>query len=171
MRMLDKIKKLGPKVKCGIGWHNGTYAHIAGEPQCFFAKTCPDCGKYITEKRHKYGEWFYPYQDRCEQVRECVYCQDKKTRTEHQFAQWEYYEFGKCNQIRECIRCHKKETRVEHDYQEHHKDSQCRIIKVCTRCKDEQLGSIEHNWVKIPFSNNDLKVSGKRKCRDCGYIG
>lgn len=51
MRMLDKIKKLGLKVKCGIGWHNGTYAHIAGEPQCFFAKTCPDCGKVYYRKK------------------------------------------------------------------------------------------------------------------------
>ena len=43
MGLWDSLKKVGVAAKCGVGWHAGDYERVEGKPECFMAKTCPDC--------------------------------------------------------------------------------------------------------------------------------
>jgi hypothetical protein len=137
MGLWDNVKKVALSAKCLTGWHAGTYEPIEGREKCKLAKTCPDCGEYVTKTVHEYGEWTYLEYNSCQAQKECIYCQDLKRETVH-------------------------------NYKRRGKNQSCGIIEICERCNDEKVGATEHNWIKIPFTDTDLKVQGRKKCKDCG---
>ena len=104
----------------------------------------------------------------CHLGKTCPDCNEYVTKIVHKFSEWEYLDYGKCDAKRSCIHCAYEEYGVQHDYEEQGKNSDCRIIEICTRCGDEQLGRENHNWLNV--AGHELKVGGKRKCKDCGKI-
>ena len=136
MGFWDVVKSVATGAKCTLGWHAGDYTHIHGKPECFMEKTCPDCNKYVTTKKHKFGEW-------------------------------SYIEYGSCASVRRCEHCDEIENETRHQYKAIKKDENCVTIEECGRCSSRRNGSTNHNWVKL--FDNELKVNGKRKCKDCGY--
>ena len=101
----------------------------------------------------------------------CPDCHEYITKTKHDFTEWEYKSYSNCDAVRECIHCQAQEASVIHTYEETGKDSNCRIIKICSRCGKQELGSTQHDWITIPFTDTEIKANGKRKCKDCGYLG
>lgn len=101
----------------------------------------------------------------------CPDCNKWVTEERHEFSDWEYLTYNSCNTVESCIHCKLQRTGVEHNYQKEGKDSNCHIVEVCLRCKDKKIGRAEHNWIQVPIINQDIKVDGKRKCKDCGYFG
>lgn len=140
MGFWDKVKSIASSAKCMTGWHAGEYSHIAGKPECHLEKTCPDCNEYVTKKKHKFTEWRY---------------------TNNSFSE-------PCDSVRTCVHCEDQETKIIHQYEKNGKDSSCRVVEKCKRCGHEQLGSVSHNWVSIV--GHEVKIDGKRKCRDCGTV-
>lgn len=140
MGFWDKVKSVANSAKCMTGWHAGEYNHIYGMPECHLEKICPDCDKYVTKIKHNFNDWRY---------------------TNNSFSQ-------PCDSVRTCIHCEEQETKVIHQYEKNGKDSNCRVVEKCKRCGDEQLKSASHNWISI--AGHDLKVQGKRKCKDCGTV-
>ncbi len=167
-------KNAATATSCFVGWHSGEYAPEEGKPRCHLAKTCPNCNKYITKVSHRYGDWIYQSDNRCDVYKKCEYCDDKVLEKDHhQFGDWEYTSYGSCNMKQECKRCKKDKFKVSHNYERVAKNSNCRIIHQCSRCRDEYLGSAEHEW--ITAFNRELSVNTsegrKRKCRQCGTMG
>lgn len=140
MGFWDKVKSAATSAKCLTGWHAGDYSPISGKPHCNVEKTCPDCNKYITAIKHKFNEWQY-------------------INSVHSH---------KCDSFRSCIHCDVQETKRLHEFKEKGKNSSCRIIEQCSVCHEEQLGRTSHNWTQL--MGRDLKIQGKRKCRDCGTV-
>lgn len=101
----------------------------------------------------------------------CPDCGEYVTKNNHTYNEWQYKNYNSCDAIRECVHCGSIESSVRHNYERQGKDSNCRVIEVCKRCNDKKLGSTDHNWVSIPLTNTEVKVQGKRKCKDCGFIG
>jgi len=104
----------------------------------------------------------------CHLEKTCPDCNKYITKIEHKFNNWEYLDYGKCDVEHTCIHCNYKEYGVKHNYEKIGKNDECRIIEICKRCGDEQLGEIEHNWIRI--AGRELKIHGKRKCKDCGRM-
>jgi hypothetical protein len=94
----------------------------------------------------------------CHVSKTCPDCNKYLTAVNHKFGEWKFLDI-KCDAQRECIYCFDYESKIIHNYEEI-KDFRCRVSKVCIRCGDEQIGSIEHKWVLID--------KGKRRiCKDC----
>ena len=168
MGFFDKVKSFGLAIKCGVGLHGGEYKNEEGKPECFFSKTCPDCGKYLTKNEHKFNDWIFPKHGSCHAYRECIYCGQEENAILHSFQE---YVDSNCRVTAKCGRCGFEENKgFSHDYETYGKDENCRIIEICSRCKDRRLGSVKHDWLKIPFTETNLKIDGKRKCKDCGYV-
>jgi len=104
----------------------------------------------------------------CYLEKTCPDCNEYVTTKKHKFSEWEYLGYGKCDSRHECIHCGYTEDKVRHDYEEQGKDGNCKIIEVCTRCGDRELGRAKHNWINI--AGYEVKAGGKRKCRDCGIM-
>lgn len=100
----------------------------------------------------------------------CPDCGKWVTKEEHIYSGWEYIDYGKCDSIKSCIHCKYQEREIRHNYKKEGKDSNCIIIEVCSRCRDKKLGKTEHNWVTIPFTDRELKIQGKRTCKDCKAV-
>lgn len=138
MSFWNKLKSVAMTAKCLTGWHAGVYTPIEGKPECNLEKICPDCDSYVTKKKHTFSIWRYTNNINSDP----------------------------CDSIRDCVHCGFQEEKIIHEYKKNGKDSSCRIIEKCTRCKDEKLGSESHDWISL--FGHDLKAGGKRKCKDCG---
>ena len=104
----------------------------------------------------------------CHLEKTCPDCDKYVTTVKHKFDEWEYLQYGSCNAEHKCIHCGHTEQKVLHEYKEKGKDTNCRIIEVCSRCGDEKFGREKHNWISM--GSHELKVQGKRKCKDCGKM-
>jgi glutaredoxin-related protein len=100
----------------------------------------------------------------------CPDCNQFITKEEHEYDGWEYVGYSKCDAVRKCIHCKHQQREIRHEYRKEGKESDCRVIEVCIRCRDKKIGRAEHNWVTIPFTDKDLKIQGKRTCRDCKTV-
>ena len=107
---------------------------------------------------------------KCNLEKTCPDCNNYVTTVKHKFDGWEYLSHGRCDAQKECIHCGHKENEVRHEYKAQGKDSKCCVIEVCNRCQDKKSGREDHSWIKIPFTNSDVKANGKRKCKDCGKM-
>lgn len=107
---------------------------------------------------------------KCHLEKTCPDCNKYVTTVEHKFGSWNYLSHGRCDASKECIHCGHAETEIRHEYKAQGKDANCNVIEVCHRCQDQKLGRKEHNWIKIPFTNTEVKADGKRKCKDCGIM-
>lgn len=121
-------------------------------------------GWHEGEYKHIEGE------PQCHLGKTCPDCGKWVTKEEHKYAGWKYVDYGKCDAIRNCIYCKHQEREVRHNYKKESKDGYCRIIEVCSRCNDRKIGRAEHTWVTIPFTDSNIRVQGKKKCRDCGHM-
>ncbi|MCB5266662.1 MAG: hypothetical protein LHW46_00935 [Candidatus Cloacimonetes bacterium] len=101
----------------------------------------------------------------------CPDCGEYVTKNDHKYGDWSFKRHDRCDAVRECIHCGALDTQVRHDHKKEGKDANCHIIEVCTRCGDKQIGRAEHTWINIPFTNSEMKIQGKRKCKDCGFMG
>ena len=165
MGLWDKVKSAALSAKCMTGWHAGEYKRVPDTPDCFFTKQCPDCGKEVETNRHKYGDIRYKYALKCDAVRNCIYCEHEAAEIAHN-----YEDLGldrNCQEMKKCNRCGDlKIGRPQHSYRTTGKDSSCREIQECSRCRHVNHGRSHHNWISL--LGHEVKVSGKRKCRDCG---
>ncbi len=142
-KITDGVIGIAKAGSCLVGWHAGEWSHQEGKPLCYVEKTCPRCNKYVTAIHHNYGQWIYTYDGRCDARRQCSHCKHD-------------------------------EFKVVHSHERVGKDSSnCRIIYRCRRCRDEYLGSAEHDWITL--FDKEVKVNTsegkKRKCRNCGTWG
>ena len=80
------------------------------------------------------------------------------------YGDWKYLEDGKCRAKRRCVTCNYEENSTRHQFRWDHKDSNCRMIEICTRCGEIKKGLTVHSWI-----NSDGK--GKKICKDCGCNG
>ena len=113
------------------------------------------------------GEWSpIPGKPKCQVEKTCPDCNKHVTSTKHNYGDWRYVDYLSCNSIRECVYCGSLEQKVIHQYIKAGKDGNCRIIEKCSRCGDQQLGREDHNWIKL--FDHEVRVGGKRKCKDCG---
>jgi len=115
MGLWDMVKDAALFAKCLTGWHAGEYTHIEGKPLCFFGKTCPDCGEYVTKKNHKFSEWQYKTYSNCDSERECVYCGLLESSVQHNYER--QGKDSQCRIIEDCRRCgDKKYSGEEHNW-------------------------------------------------------
>lgn len=109
------VKSVALSAKCLTGWHAGNWSHIQGKPKCFMEKTCPDCSKHVTTKKHSFGEWRKINYSTCDSVRECEYCGSVEQKIMH-----DYENNGKdenCRLIKKCRSCGAKEIgREDHEW-------------------------------------------------------
>jgi hypothetical protein len=142
MGIWDSIKNVGIKAKCGLGFHSGTNKNIAGKPECYFEKYCPDCGKTIRSFMHEYLlKWDNaPFENAnsCSRVQKCRYCQEEARQTVH----------------------------VE--YEEDGKNDRCQYIERCVRCRDTKIGAERHLWHRLPSPDDGALV--RMQCYACKKI-
>jgi hypothetical protein len=105
MSFWDKVKNVATSAKCMTGFHAGEYKPIKGKPKCNLEKTCPDCDKYLTKTQHKYTDWEYIKEDKCDSKKECVYCQFEEKKVRHQWVN----RTNRCKVYKNCKRCKKQE--------------------------------------------------------------
>jgi len=111
MGLWDSIKKAATSAKCMAGLHAGQYQREAGKPECNLEKTCPDCNKHLTKIEHKFGEWKYLQDDKCNSTRSCDYCKEPENSIRHQWMQSK----SQCQIHKVCERCGAREfVRTEH---------------------------------------------------------
>lgn len=101
MGLWDSIKKAANSAKCMAGLHAGEYVQIEGKPACNMHKTCPDCGKYLKKVQHKFGEWEYLQENKCDAIRYCEFCGESEKTERHN---WSQSKQG-CQLYRDCDRC------------------------------------------------------------------
>ena len=106
----------------------------------------------------------------CHMGKTCPDCKKYVTTMKHEYNDWKYLTYDKCDSVKECIHCGHKESEVRHTFEENGKDSNCKVIKICSRCNLKEVGGARHEWITIPFTNHEIKAKGKRKCKDCGYV-
>ena len=70
----------------------------------------------------------------------------------------------KYSDFKRCVTCNYEENSTRHQFRWDHKDSNCRMIEICTRCGEIKKGLTVHSWI-----NSDGK--GKKICKDCGCNG
>ena len=115
MGLWDSLKKVGVAAKCGVGWHAGDYERVEGKPECFMAKTCPDCRQYVTKNDHTFGDWQYQEYGNCRQFCSCIHCGYQKTEVIHDFE--EHGKNEECRIIEICRVCNHKELgRAQHNW-------------------------------------------------------
>lgn len=115
------------------------------------------------------GEWSHRQgEPECRLEKTCPDCNKHVTTTKHKYGDWRYTNYSSCDSVRECVYCGSVENKIIHEYTKVGKDENCRIIEKCSRCSDQKLGREDHNWIKL--LNHEIKVEGKRKCRDCGKM-
>lgn len=119
MGVFDFLKSAAVKVKCSAGFHSGEFHPITGKPKCHVEKVCPDCGKYVTDFEHTWGDWKYERDGDCTVSNTCSDCGKIITRIEHEG----YYEKPR-----------------EH--------GDCHIEEVCRRCNDTKSLGVRHLWRK-----------------------
>lgn len=110
-------------------------------------------------------------QPKCLYSKICPDCFERVTKVEHSYDEWIYLYANNCRCTRTCIHCGYTENSIIHNYQNIAKDEHCHVIQECDRCHDRKIGAVEHNWIKVPFTDKEITANGKKKCRDCGYIG
>ncbi|HEC1730743.1 TPA: hypothetical protein R2A65_000764 [Campylobacter jejuni] len=101
----------------------------------------------------------------------CPDCNKYIQKIEHKFGDYIITNHRNCEGYKECEYCNLKEYGTYHQYEEIGVNASCQIIKKCRQCGDEQLGATKHSWITIPFTDKEFSVNGKRKCKDCGFIG
>ena len=115
MGFWDVVKSVALSAKCSTGWHAGNWSHIPGKPECFMEKTCPDCNKHVTTKKHSYGDWRKIDYSSCDSVRECKHCGSTEQQIIH-----DYENHGKdenCRLIKKCRCCGVQEVgREDHEW-------------------------------------------------------
>lgn len=113
------------------------------------------------------GNWSKtPGNPDCQLQKTCPDCNKHVTTTKHVYGEWRYPNYASCEAVRECTHCGSVDQDVRHSYQKTGKNDECKIINRCIRCNHEELGREDHSWIKI--LDHEVKVGGKRKCKDCG---
>lgn len=121
--VLDTVKSAALKAKCATGLHAGNFQPVVGKPKCNLEKTCPDCDKRVTKVNHKFDEYKYVHNHKCEISRSCIHCNEIETSEKHQ-------EF--------------KEIAID-DY--------CRPKEECVRCRTQRIGKEKHSWTKSSITS------------------
>lgn len=115
MSFWSLLKDVALSAKCATGWHAGDWRHIPGRPECSFEKTCPDCHKHVTTKKHVYNDWRKINYSTCNSVRECIHCGSTEENVIHEFENHGKDEH--CHLIRKCRDCGVKERgREDHEW-------------------------------------------------------
>jgi len=99
---------------------------------------------------------------KCFLGKKCTDCGKYVTTKKHSFSEYTYKHFDKCDQTRKCIHCKFVENEINHSYEEHGKDGDCKIIKICSRCGGKVIGKENHRWKN---GSGDKKM-----CLDCNKI-
>ena len=142
MSFLDTVKSLAKKAKCSVGSHAGVFKRIPGKPECYFEKTCLDCGKYIAMYHHKFGGWNYVMPLDCRQIRECSMCGSHEQREDHQYRVTEIDD--RCNEQLECERCRATKrggTKHSWDTWTRENDVATRMCKRCGKAESKRINS------------------------------
>ena len=73
--------------------------------------TCSDCNKHLTKIEHKFGEFEYLEENKCDTVRICEYCGEERKSIKHKWSQTK----KNCRVEKNCERCGANEfVRMEH---------------------------------------------------------
>jgi hypothetical protein len=127
---------------------NWKYAKDTGD--CTMVKPCSRCQSALeTKVEHIIGDWHYPVEKSCQNLRQCSRCAYFEERTLHTWRSWEYTQADSCKQRRTCERCPDSEHRTEHenwtDWAYSRPDS-CEEQSHCERCRAERHRKGEHTW-------------------------
>jgi len=133
-----------------MGFWDGVKS-VAKNTKCFL-------GFHGGEYKQKEGK------PKCYLGKTCPDCGKDVEMEKHSFGDWKYLEDGKCRAKRRCVTCNYEENSTRHQFRWDHKDSNCRMIEICTRCGEIKKGLTVHSWI-----NSDGK--GKKICKDCGCNG
>lgn len=135
----DSAKELALKAKCGMGFHDGTFAPVEGKPACFLSMRCADCLELIEQRRHAYPrEWEQAPHDYRSQI--------------------------KCMRTQSCIHCGEEASKVVHGhYYTAGKNGRCVIILRCEDCGNEKEGDVDHDFYRA-MGNSDGTVTYRCSC-------
>lgn len=128
----------------------GSWKYAEGTGDCRKLRLCSRCSTCIdTTVEHRLGDWAYPDDRSCRNIRGCSMCAYIEEGTLHDWGAWQFVEPNHCQQSRFCGRCSCVEQQVSHEQWSEWaftRLDRCEETSYCMRCGETRVRQTDHIW-------------------------